>query len=139
MVLAEKPSVGRDIARVLKCKNTGAGCLSNDQYIVTWAVGHLVTLAEPDEIDARYKRWKTDDLPILPDNIPLKVIPSSADQFKVVSKLINDQSTDSLICATDASEEAFRRLLFKCSDVIGTCSASGHLSPASFYVIMGSM
>ena len=68
-MLAEKPSVGRDIARVLKCKNSGTGCLSNDQYIVTWAVGHLVTLVEPDELDARYKRWNAADLPILPANI----------------------------------------------------------------------
>lgn len=111
MVLAEKPSVGRDIARVLKCRNSGAGCLSNDQYIVTWAVGHLVTLAEPDEIDERYKKWKTEDLPMLPSDIPLKVIPSSADQFKVVSKLINDSETDSLICATDAGREG--ELIFR--------------------------
>lgn len=111
MVLAEKPSVGRDIARVLKCRNSDAGCLSNDQYIVTWAVGHLVTLAEPDEIDERYKKWKADDLPMLPSDIPLKVIPSSADQFKVVSKLMNDADTDSLICATDAGREG--ELIFR--------------------------
>ncbi len=115
--MAEKPSVGRDIARVLKCRERGAGFLCNDQYIVTWAVGHLVTLVEPDELDARYKRWNSGDLPILPANIPLKVIPASADQFKVVSKLMNDADTDSLICATDAGREGeliFRYIYQKC-------------------------
>ncbi len=77
VVVAEKPSVGRDIARVLGCKQSGKGCLSNDRWIVTWAVGHLVTLVEPDELDEKYKRWTFDTLPILPDDIPLKVIASS--------------------------------------------------------------
>ena len=74
VVLAEKPSVGRDIARVLNCKTRGEGCLIGDPYTVTWAVGHLVTLAEPDEMDEKLKKWSFETLPILPESIPLKVI-----------------------------------------------------------------
>ncbi len=111
VVLAEKPSVGRDIARVLGCRERGEGCLRGENYIVTWAVGHLVTLSEPDELDAKYKKWSFDTLPILPDTIPLKVISGSRDQYALVKKLINDKETDSLICATDAGREG--ELIFR--------------------------
>lgn len=111
VVVAEKPSVGRDIARVLGCRNRGEGCLFNDQYTITWAVGHLVTLQEPDELDEKYKRWSMDTLPILPEKIPLKVIPQTRDQFKTVSKLICAPETTSVICATDAGREG--ELIFR--------------------------
>lgn len=93
VVVAEKPSVGRDIARVLGCRSSGKGCLSGNGYVVTWAVGHLVTLVEPDELDEKYKRWSMDTLPILPDDIPLKVIPGTRDQYDVVRELINSDNT----------------------------------------------
>ena len=111
VVVAEKPSVGRDIARVLGCRTGGDGCLIGDQYIVTWAVGHLVTLVEPDELDPKYEKWSFATLPILPENIPLKVISATRDQFGKVKKLINDKETDSLICATDAGREG--ELIFR--------------------------
>ena len=111
VVVAEKPSVGRDIARVLGCRNQGKGCLMGDQYIVTWAVGHLVTLCEPDELDEKYKKWSMATLPILPEDIPLKVISSSRDQYKVVKDLITAAETDSVICATDAGREG--ELIFR--------------------------
>lgn len=111
VVVAEKPSVGRDIARVLGCRTSGDGCLIGDRYIVTWAVGHLVTLVEPDELDERLKRWTFDTLPILPETIPLKVISATKSQFIKVKKLINDKDTDSLICATDAGREG--ELIFR--------------------------
>ena len=111
VVLAEKPSVGRDIARVIGCRTSGDGCLIGEQYIVTWAVGHLVTLAEPDEMDEKLKKWTFSTLPILPDTIPLKVISSTKTQFSKVKKLINDKDTDSLICATDAGREG--ELIFR--------------------------
>ena len=111
VVLAEKPSVGRDIARVIGCKTKGDGCLIGEQYIVTWAVGHLVTLAEPDEMDEKYKKWTFSTLPILPDEIPLKVIHGTKPQFSIVKNLINDKETDSLICATDAGREG--ELIFR--------------------------
>ena len=111
VVLAEKPSVGRDIARVLGANQRGQGCLMNADWVVTWAVGHLVTLVEPDELDEKYKRWSFATLPILPEDIPLKVIAQSRDQFKVVKDLINDKDTDRLICATDAGREG--ELIFR--------------------------
>lgn len=111
VVLAEKPSVGRDIARVIGCRTSGDGCLIGDKYIVTWAVGHLVTLSEPDEMDGKYKKWSFATLPILPEKIPLKVISATKTQFSKVKKLMNDRETDSLICATDAGREG--ELIFR--------------------------
>lgn len=111
VVVAEKPSVGRDIARVIGCREHGDGCLIGGNYIVTWAIGHLVTLAEPDEIDEKYRKWDFSTLPILPEEIPLKVIGATKSQFSKVKKLINDKETDSLICATDAGREG--ELIFR--------------------------
>lgn len=111
VVVAEKPSVGRDIARVLGCRQQGKGCLMGEKYTVTWAVGHLVTLCEPDELDEKYKKWSMSTLPILPDTIPLKVIPATRDQYQVVKALINASETDSVICATDAGREG--ELIFR--------------------------
>lgn len=111
VVLAEKPSVGRDIARVLGCRERGQGCLKGGNYTVTWAVGHLVTLVEPDELDAKYKRWSRETLPMLPDDIPLKVIAATRDQFNVVSALLNAPETERVICATDAGREG--ELIFR--------------------------
>ena len=84
VVVAEKPSVGRDIARVLGCRTGGDGCLIGDRYIVTWAVGHLVTLKEPDELDPKYEKWSFSTLPILPETIPLKVISTTKSQYSKV-------------------------------------------------------
>ncbi len=120
VVVAEKPSVGRDIARVLKCTQRGQGCLMNDQWVVTWAVGHLVTLVEPDELDEKYKKWQFETLPILPEDIPLKVISASRDQYKVVKELINAADTDRLVCATDAGREG--ELIFRYIYTMAKCS-----------------
>ena len=111
LVIAEKPSVGRDIARVIGCRERGDGCLMSDKYIVSWAVGHLVTLAEPDEMDEKLKKWSFDTLPILPAEIPLKVIRQTSKQYQILKKLMNDPETDSLICATDAGREG--ELIFR--------------------------
>jgi DNA topoisomerase III len=111
IVVAEKPSVGRDIARVLKCAKHGEGYLAGEQYTVTWAIGHLVTLCEPDEIDERYKKWRMDDLPILPDLLPTKIIPKTKAQFSIIKKLICDKDTERVICATDAGREG--ELIFR--------------------------
>ena len=112
-VLAEKPSVARDIARVLGASTPGKGCLKGGGYVVTWAVGHLVTQVNPEEIDARWKTWRQDTLPMLPENIPLKVIAQSRDQFQCVKTILNAPQVDSVICATDAGREGeliFRRI-----------------------------
>ncbi len=111
VVVAEKPSVGRDIARVLQCREKGEGYLKGKDYIVTWAVGHLVTLCEPDEINEQYKKWRMADLPILPEHIPTKVISKTKSQFSVIKKLINAADTEKVICATDAGREG--ELIFR--------------------------
>lgn len=111
VIIAEKPSVGRDIARVLKCGVRGEGFLASENTIITWAVGHLVSLEEPDGLDERYKKWRMQDLPILPDSIPLKVLPKTKTQFRVIQKLMNDKDTEKLICATDAGREG--ELIFR--------------------------
>ena len=74
VVIAEKPSVARDIARVLKCDKKGNGYLEGSKYIVTWALGHLVTLADPESYDVKYKKWNLEDLPMLPERLKLTVI-----------------------------------------------------------------
>ena len=111
LVVAEKPSVARDIARVLGASRRGEGYLTGGDYVVTWAVGHLVTLKEPEEIDERYKRWRREDLPILPDEIPLKVIPKTRPQYKVVKALMNGPETERIVCATDSGREG--ELIFR--------------------------
>ena len=69
LVIAEKPSVGRDIARVLNCKKNGNGCLEGEQYVVTWALGHLVELSPPESYGDQWKDWKMETLPMLPENL----------------------------------------------------------------------
>ena len=81
LVLAEKPSVARDIAKVLKCNKKCGGYLEGDKYIVTWALGHLVTLAAPEEYDEKYKKWDMENLPMLPEKMKLKVIPKTSKHF----------------------------------------------------------
>ncbi len=105
LVLAEKPSVGRDLARVLRCSKNGKGYLEGDKYIVTWALGHLVTLAEPEDYDDKYKAWRIEDLPMLPQQLKLKVIKQSAQQYNVVRTLMLRKDVNEIIIATDAGRE----------------------------------
>ena len=111
LVLAEKPSVARDIARVLGAREKGENCLIGKDYVVTWALGHLVTLKEPQEMDERYTRWKKEDLPILPARMETKVIKKTKSQFLAVKKLMNDKKTGDIICATDSGREG--ELIFR--------------------------
>ena len=105
LVLAEKPSVGRDIARVLKCNKKGNGYLEGDKYIVTWALGHLVTLADPEEYNKKYKAWRIEDLPMLPSQMKLVVIKQSQKQFYSVKAQMNRKDVSQIIIATDAGRE----------------------------------
>jgi DNA topoisomerase-3 len=105
LVLAEKPSVARDLARVLKCSQGGNGCFIGSKYIVTWALGHLVTLADPEAYDVKYKQWKIEDLPMLPDKMKLVVIRETAKQFNAVKNLMQRDDVDELVIATDAGRE----------------------------------
>ncbi len=105
LVLAEKPSVGRELARVLGCKKGGEGFLEGDRYVVTWALGHLVTLADPDVYEKKWEKWEMEDLPMLPQNMKLVVIGQTARQFKVVQGLMKRSDISELIIATDAGRE----------------------------------
>ncbi len=105
LVLTEKPSVARDIARVLGCKRNGNGCIIGDKYTITWALGHLVTLADPEVYGEKYKTWKMEDLPMLPEKMKLVVIGQTSKQFKAVSALLNSNEYDKVVIATDAGRE----------------------------------
>ena len=105
LVLAEKPSVARDIAKVLKCNKKGNGFLEGDKYIVTWALGHLVTLADPESYDKKYQKWNLEDLPMLPDRLKLSVIKQSGKQFNSVKSQLNRNDVNEIIIATDAGRE----------------------------------
>lgn len=105
LVLAEKPSVARDIARVLGCRQGGNGCIIGPKHIVTWALGHLVTLADPEVYDGKYQTWKLDDLPMLPKQMRLVVIKQTSKQFKAVSALLRSPDIKELVIATDAGRE----------------------------------
>lgn len=105
VVLAEKPSVARELAKVLGCRGHGDGCLIGEKYIVTWALGHLVTLADPEQYDEKYKKWSMETLPMLPEKTELCVIPETKKQYAAVKRLIKDKDTDGVIIATDAGRE----------------------------------
>lgn len=105
LVLAEKPSVGRDIARVLGCKNEKNGYIEGPQYIVTWALGHLVTLADTESYGQQYKSWNIDDLPILPKYLKTVVIKKTSKQFNTVKAQMNRDDVSEIVIATDAGRE----------------------------------
>ncbi len=111
VVIAEKPSVARDIAKVLGADRRGEGAWIGNGYAITWAVGHLVTLPEPHQINPDWKSWRFGQLPMIPDSWPLVAVSRTRDQFEIVQQLINDQQTKRLICATDAGREG--ELIFR--------------------------
>lgn len=105
LVLAEKPSVGRDIARVLNCNKDKNGYIEGSKYIVTWALGHLVTLADPESYGEKYKSWKMEDLPILPPKLKTVVIKKTSKQFNTVKAQLNREDVGEIVIATDAGRE----------------------------------
>ena len=105
LVLAEKPSVARDIANVLKCHKKGNGFLEGDKYIVTWALGHLVTLADPESYDEKYKKWDLADLPMLPERLKLTTIKQTSKQYNAVKSQLTRNDVNEIIIATDAGRE----------------------------------
>ncbi len=105
LVLAEKPSVAKDLARVLHCTRQAGGYLEGDKHIVTWALGHLVTLADPEAYDDKYKEWKLEDLPMLPDRLKLVVIKQTGRQFNTVKEQMTRKDVGDIVIATDAGRE----------------------------------
>lgn len=115
LVIAEKPSVGRDIARVLGCKKASDGALEGEKYIVTWGLGHLVELADPEGYDPKYKEWKLEQLPMMPEPFKLEVIGQTAKQYKIVKNQIHRKDVGEIVIATDAGREGelVARLILK--------------------------
>lgn len=115
VVLAEKPSVARDIARVLQCNKKGDGYLEGNKYIVTWALGHLVTLADPEMYDKKYASWNLEDLPMMPKHMKTVVIKQTAKQYHAVKKQLLRKDVNEIVIATDAGREGelVARLILK--------------------------
>src|SRR3984885_1118153 len=110
-VLAEKPSIARDIASVLGATNKRDGYLHGNGYVVTWAIGHLAALAQPHEMDPAWRQWRRNLLPMLPEKWPLVVYEKTKDQFEVVRKIVNSPRISRVVCATDAGREG--ELIFR--------------------------
>src|SRR6202451_538481 len=110
-VLAEKPSVARDIARVLGAEKRGKGYLQGNGYVVTWGIGQLVSLAEPHQINPQWKQWRLESLPMLPEQWPLVVYERSKEQFEVVQQILKSPRVSRIVCATDAGREG--ELIFR--------------------------
>src|SRR5690625_1862150 len=105
VVLAEKPSVGKDIARVLGCSKSSNGYFEGKKYIVTWALGHLVSLATPETYDKKLATWRLEDLPMLPNNLKTTVISKTRKQFNTVKFLLARKDVTEIIIATYAGRE----------------------------------
>lgn len=105
LVIAEKPSVARDIARVLRCSKKENGALEGNKYIVTWALGHLVTLKDPEDYDKKYKEWNMAVLPMMPEKLQIKVIPQTGKQYHAVTTQLARKDVNEIVIATDAGRE----------------------------------
>lgn len=105
LILTEKPSIARDFAKALGVRNKKNGFLEGGGYVITWAVGHLVELADPHDYDARWKRWNLGTLPILPENLKYKPIPKVRKQLEIVQNQLNREDTGQIVIATDAGRE----------------------------------
>ena len=105
LVFAEKPSVGRDLAKVLKCNQNKGSYIEGSKYVVTWALGHLVGLQDPEDYDVKYKKWSMDTLPMLPKQMKLTVLKKTSKQFYEVKKLMLRSDIDEIVIATDAGRE----------------------------------
>lgn len=105
LVLAEKPSVGRDLAKVLRCNSNKGSYIEGEKYVITWAMGHLVGLMDPEGYDNKYKEWKMETLPMIPKNMKLVVLKKTSKQFNEVKKLMNRDDISEIVIATDAGRE----------------------------------
>ncbi len=120
LVIAEKPSVGKDIAKILGASSTKEGFLQGSDCLVTWCVGHLVELAPPEEYTPDWKGWKLSTLPMLPEAFQHRVNPSRGKQFEIVSRLMNDPRITEVVCATDAGREG--QLIFMYVYLLSGCT-----------------
>lgn len=117
LVLAEKPSVAMSLSKVIGANQRGDGYMEGNGYFVSWCVGHLVELSQPEAYDEKYAKWRYDDLPILPEHWQYQVSASTKKQFGILKKLMQRKDVESLICATDAGREGeliFRLVYHQC-------------------------
>ena len=117
LVLAEKPSVAMSLSKVIGADQRGDGYMEGNGYLVSWCVGHLVELSQPEAYDEKYEKWRYDDLPILPEHWQYQVSASTKKQFGILKKLMQRKDVESLICATDAGREGeliFRLVYHQC-------------------------
>ena len=117
LVLAEKPSVAMSLSKVIGANQRGDGYMEGNSYLVSWCVGHLVELSQPEAYDEKYAKWRYDDLPILPEHWQYQVSASTKKQFGILKKLMQRKDVESLICATDAGREGeliFRLVYHQC-------------------------
>lgn len=105
LIIAEKPSVARDIARVLHCQRNLNGAMEGGSYVVTWGLGHLVTLADPEDYDPQYKEWRMEHLPMLPEQFKLEIIKQTGKQYGAVKAQLHRKDVEEIIIATDAGRE----------------------------------
>src|SRR5690606_11026642 len=105
LILAEKPSVAREIARVLGLKDHHKSYIEGEKYIVTWALGHLVELKMPEHYNPKYKTWRLEDLPIIPEKMDIKVMKQTRHQFRSIEQLTKRKDIKDFIIATDAGRE----------------------------------
>ena len=118
LVLAEKPSVAMSLSKVIGANQRGDGYMEGNGYLVSWCVGHLVELSQPEAYDEKYAKWRYDDLPILPEHWQYQVSASTKKQFGILKKLMQRKDVESLVCATDAGREGeliFRLVYHQCS------------------------
>src|SRR6266576_1530347 len=127
LVTAEKPSVGRDLASALPGTFAKSeGLLESDEYVITWAVGHLVQLADPEEYDEKWKRWRMADLPIVPPD-GFKLVPRDAKskkQLKLIETLLKREDIDKIINACDAGREGELIFAYVYESVFGASATS---------------
>jgi len=118
LIITEKPSVAKDIAKVLGSNSRRNGYFEGNGYQITWCVGHLVGLSYPSDYDPKFKTWRVDTLPIIPKKMKYQVLPQTRDQFNIINELIHRESTESIICATDSGREGelIFRLVYRLSE-----------------------
>jgi len=121
LIISEKPSVARDIAKVIINGHSSSkdGYIEGEKHIITWAIGHLVTLWEPEEYDEKYKKWSMETLPIIPGEFMLKSVSKTKKQFGIVKKLMNSKEVEDIVCATDSGREG--ELIFRYIYQLANC------------------
>ncbi len=120
LVVTEKPSVAQSIARVIGAGERKDGYMEGDGYIVSWCIGHLVELAQPDAYSDTWKKWSYESLPMIPEKWQTEVKSDTAAQYKVLKRLMHDARVDSVVCATDAGREG--ELIFRLVYEVACCN-----------------